>query len=228
MKGLVAALILTMAAAGSVAAQPKIVVAEGLKPDFGEIFSSAVIKRSLTLLNKGKDTLQISAVSASCGCTSVSSTDRIAPGDTGRLNITFNPHGANGKVTKGVSFDTNDPLNKHIHVNFMVEIVKVVDVDPDYLTFPSAQIDSPSTSEVTLKNIGTDSIHIFRILSTSENLKGVSNKMAIAPDDEATVTCTFTPKEHGVFRGNLSIKIDSRKLPVIDVRVFGFAKAANK
>ena len=114
---------------------------------------------------------------------------------------------------------------------FQVSIIKVVDVDPDYLTFPSAEVDSPSSSELTLKNIGTDSLHIFRIISTGDtlgDLKAVSNKMVIAPDDEATVVCTFTPKVHGVFRGNLAIKIDSRKLPVIDVRVFAYAKGAHK
>jgi hypothetical protein len=209
-------------------AQPKIFIPEGLKPDFGEVYTSAIVKRSMTLINRGKDTLTISGESASCGCTSVSSTHSIAPGDSGSLLITFNPKTQNGRVTKSVSFETNDPKNSHVHIDFAINVAKVVEVDPEYVTFPNTYVDSAVSGQFTLKNLSAVPIHIFRILSSSDMLTAVADTTVLAPQQKIAVTCTLTPKSKGIFKGNLTVKIDSRKLPAVELRVFGLVKEPRK
>ena len=71
-------IILTCAALTSGLAQPKIQVVGGTKIDLGSIYRGAVVERKVMLKNIGSDTLVVSRVDPSCGCTgTVVSNDHI-------------------------------------------------------------------------------------------------------------------------------------------------------
>src|ERR1043166_8182345 len=127
--------------------QSKLVIVGRNVLEFGVVYTPS-IERFITLKNTGTDTLSISNVSTTCGCTAaLLSNAHLAPGDTGTLSIKFDAKRYSGKVQKTVSMNTNDPTQKHININFTADVVKSLDFDPEYMFF-STTVDS--TTESTL------------------------------------------------------------------------------
>jgi len=77
--------------------------------DFGKIDAGkGKVSYTFTYMNTGGDTLRLSNVRTSCGCTvSKWSKDPIPPGGTGKLVAIFNPHGRSGAFHKTVTVTSN-------------------------------------------------------------------------------------------------------------------------
>ena len=61
--------------------------------DFGEINYGTAVEYPVTMVNISKDTVDLSNVVVSCGCTTPQYTKgKYAPGDTIRMNVGFNGH----------------------------------------------------------------------------------------------------------------------------------------
>jgi hypothetical protein len=200
--------------------QPKFTIVGGTRFDFGELYFG-VAKRTLTIRNDGQDTLILSNVSASCGCTgTLMSNDHILPHDSGALSITFNTKNISGQAEKAVTLDTNDPDQKKIRIIFTANVTGVLDLQPEYLYYQT-RLDSTVTQTVTIKNKGTSVLHLLSATSSADNISLKFSQTKIEPAEVATLTATLTPKAKGTFRANIEIKTDNPKLPVVDVRVVG-------
>jgi hypothetical protein len=89
---------------------------EALAPDydFGAVRSNDVkaISHTFVFRSAGEETLVISKVKASCGCTSaIASATQIAPGATASITATLTPKGKFGKQVINVRVNSNDPTN---------------------------------------------------------------------------------------------------------------------
>ena len=63
--------------------------------------------------NVGDQTLMVTKVKGSCGCTVIKTYDRkIAPGKEGKLPFKLNTRGMQGAVRKSVTIWTNDPTDE--------------------------------------------------------------------------------------------------------------------
>ena len=201
-------------------AQPKVDVIGGTNLDFGNLYTGNTYKQNVTLRNIGTDTLIVTNVSASCGCTGTLMTnDHIVPGDSGVLSITFNPSRFGGKVEKAVTFDVNDTTKGHVRVVFKANVIKVVEVSPEYLMFRITQ-DSTGYGSVTIKNIGQDSIHILSAMPSSDDIQVTFSKNAIQPGGEREIEVSFKPKSTGTVKGTLNILTDDEHVPTISMRYF--------
>jgi hypothetical protein len=209
--------------------QPKLKVIGGFNPDYGTIYSNQPMKKEIILKNVGTDTLTIGAPSSSCGCTVAKMNDgNIPPDSTGKLFISFDPSRFSGSVTKGISFETNDPNQAHVHIDFTVRVSKAYEISADYLSFPNAAVDSVWEEEYTLKNVTEKPMKILSLLSTSYILTAEIDKKVIEPKDYATIRCRVRPTTKGIFKGNINIDTDCPDIPHISTRFFGFAKAKAK
>jgi hypothetical protein len=75
---------------------------------FGKVSQGAVVEHIFKFKNIGTDTLLIDRVETTCGCTAaIASANRIAPGDTGQINVRFDTGGKVGAVNKPVFVFTN-------------------------------------------------------------------------------------------------------------------------
>ena len=201
-------------------AQPKVDVIGGTNLDFGNLYTGNTHKQNVTLRNIGTDTLIVTNVSASCGCTGTLMTnDHIMPGDSGILSITFNPTRFGGKVEKAVTFDVNDTTKRHVRVVFKANVIKVVEVSPEYLIFKITQ-DSTGSGSVTIKNIGQNTIHILSATPSSDDVKATFSKNAIHPGDEREIEVSFKPKSTGTVKGTLNILTDDEHVHSINMRYF--------
>ncbi len=86
---------------------PKIQFAE-TSFDFGTAAQNTAVKHLFKFKNVGTDTLKITQVKTSCGCTAAESSKIIAPQKDGQIEVTYNTGTNIGKVSKTVYVFSND------------------------------------------------------------------------------------------------------------------------
>jgi hypothetical protein len=115
--------------------------------NFGMVKQHTKITHSFIISNIGQKPLIIKRLRSTCGCTAALTTkERIEPGESGKINVTFSPGYRKGRVTKYVYVESNDPDEPLVKLT-VTGIVEVV---------PSPQI-SVSPTNVDLGVILTDS-----------------------------------------------------------------------
>lgn len=88
---------------------PKLVFEEE-SHDFGLIQQGDIVEYVFKFTNKGDEELIIENVEASCGCTGVlASSDRLKPGESGELKVSYDSTVRSGEVTRDIFVDSNDP-----------------------------------------------------------------------------------------------------------------------
>lgn len=109
---------------------PRIEV-EGTTFDFGEMYQMEEVTHEFTFTNRGKGTLTIRNITATCGCTAATPSKReFAPGEHGTIKVTFHSKRFRDRVTKHVYVDTNDPVTPRT-VLTVTGVIKVeVEVKP--------------------------------------------------------------------------------------------------
>jgi len=203
-------------------AQPKLTVVGGMKFDLGDIYTTKIVSKNLTLKNVGTDTLRIDDLSATCGCTgTLMSNENIAPGKSATLSITFNPKGISGKVEKAVSMETNDPAISHARITFTANVVTVMNIDRDYIVYRTT-MDSAVTDSFTVTNSSTSTIRILSVAPTVNVVSTTLSNDKLNAGESATIMCRFTPKKSGTTKGNIIITTDNPKAPSLDVRFFAW------
>jgi len=211
-------------AAVPASAQPGFSVDGGLAFDFGELYTLSPVTRELTISNTGNDTLRISNVSGSCGCTAtLLSNNNIPPGGNGTLKITFDPAKFDGKVEKVVSMRTNDPVAANPHITFTATISQILAIDQDHLIFYTVP-DSEMQTVLTLRNKSGIPLNITGITSSPPDLKTEIDHRLLPAGGEAAILCSITPKAPGILKGDLVITTDHPSVPALTLRYFCYAK----
>jgi hypothetical protein len=91
--------------------------------DFGSIPLNAVVTHDFPIKNEGTDTLVITAVKPTCGCTTAPlESDRIAPGEVENLHVQLNTKKLNGLVNKFINIECNDPISPYLRISFRAVI----------------------------------------------------------------------------------------------------------
>ncbi len=119
--------------------------------NFGALNKGASVAHSYWFNNTGSDTLIITKIKPTCGCTSTKKGGIVAPpGERASIDIIFNSGKFNGKVTKSIKLETNDKLNPYMDIRF-----KSVINDPqlmfDYIPFAADFKAIPEGSVETFK-----------------------------------------------------------------------------
>jgi len=79
--------------------------------DFGKIKPGQNPSIEFEFTNTGQSPLSIRKVKPNCGCTvAKSNNDKIKPGKSGKIKVTFNSQGRKGNQQKSVAIYTNDPV----------------------------------------------------------------------------------------------------------------------
>lgn len=206
--------------------QPKANIVGGLTFDFGTLYSTLKVKKLITIRNDGSDTLNITDVSTSCGCTAaLLSQPAVPPHDSTTLEIAFDPRRFTGAVEKGVSMKTNDPANPKPHMVFTATIAKVIEVEPEYLMFHTT-VGRPDTAVLGFSNATAKPVAILSAKSSSPLLVIGPFDKTLEPSQPVTVQCVFTPDHSGAQKGNITFTTDDPNVPVISLRYFALVKDA--
>jgi hypothetical protein len=120
-----------------VCAQPKLFV-ENKQHDWGTVAEgNTTLKHTFTVVNKGSDTLKISKVNASCGCTVAKYDSIVAPGKTGKVSAEFDISRRTGRETKTLTVYSNDADSAQVHLNLTVFIKTPLDAVQKWMTLYS-------------------------------------------------------------------------------------------
>ncbi len=207
-------------------AQPKISVVGGTKFDMGTVDRGQAAQKKVIFKNIGTDTLILGQVEVSCGCTGyVVSNNRIAPGKTGELLITFNSSGYSGEVHKSVTVNSNAADNPKTLIEFTTIVIEEVLLEPRALYFRTSEMGKVDTFSITVKNGGKEDFQVTGYNATLAGLTLNIPKEPIAPNQTIRIAGEFRPKEvKSVITDNLIIQTSSKRQPEIIIAVLGAVK----
>jgi len=205
-------------------AQPKITVVQGTNLNFGDIYNTDKLSHDVTIKNVGTDTLHIKKVTTQCGCTTTGLSDsRLAPSDTGRLTITFNPanYGA-GKVVKHVYVESDDPTTPNLTVEFAVNVTTLFKLDPPSFLFNDAKADTTYHKTVTITNTSKQTVKLSDPQTKMDVIKVSLKKRELKPGDSAELTVEFHPPKSGTYPGSVELMTDHPAFPKLEIKVYGW------
>jgi len=97
---------------------------EKTEVDLGKIPQKGKFDFSFKFKNTGKETLKISSVKSSCGCTIVEKgTDTLQPGESSEIKGAFYSNEYKGRLVRAISVKSNDPDKPQVilYINSVVE-----------------------------------------------------------------------------------------------------------
>ena len=118
--------------------------------DFGTVEGGKPVNTTLELANTGTNTLVISKISPSCGCTTVGNWEHnLAPGEKQTVNIHFDSTQYNGHVDKLVTIESNDPQHRFTYFKLTGKVHQAMTFQPPYLLLhPDAKQEADGQVEI--------------------------------------------------------------------------------
>lgn len=167
---------------------PKMVL-EKTFHDFGDLFKEDAVSTKIKYSNQGKTALQGIEFRPSCGCTAATGyKTSLNPGESGEVELTFNPKGRPGKNVKTVSVMSNDPAGPQ-SIRFEANFVPLVQVNPTALQFGTVVAGSEGKAYLTI----TCRDAAFNIKSIEINNPLIT---ALTTDDDVKSTDPNYPGRH--------------------------------
>ncbi len=201
--------------------------------DFGKIKEDERPVHIFTIKNIGREELIISRVRASCGCTATMlSSDKIKPGQSAELQVTFDPTGYKDLVKKDIYIESNDPQLPTTKVTIIAEVEPI----PSPQAFFSdsqwdlgliSQGDLPSFT-FTIENKGELDLIIDKI-DASEYIQydtEIPLPLTILAGEKQEVTFTYNSSQHelGEVRESVRIYCNDPKRKAFSLRIDGYIK----
>ena len=142
--------------------------------DYGSIPLNAVVVHDFPIKNEGTDTLVITAVKPTCGCTTAPlESDRIAPGEISNLHVQLNTKKLHGLVRKFINIECSDPINPYMRISFKAVIndpKQVIISTPNSADFGNVLKGESKTVTVELKNATQDDLNLTMLTLPDENI----------------------------------------------------------
>ncbi|MDP2207728.1 MAG: DUF1573 domain-containing protein [Bacteroidota bacterium] len=226
MKYLVVLIICVLMITGISYSQSKIEVVGGTNFDFGDIYVGTKTEKIITIKNKGKDTLVINNVQASCGCTATLLSERLIPaGKSATLNVGFDSKGFDGKVHKTVTITSNDSANSPVQINFTANVKSVLKFEPLYIYFQQMKSDSTATTKITVKNNTTEAIEILSAQHKVQGLQVDIMQRKLMPNESTQISVSYAAFSEGMMQGEVTFNTNNKQQPKIPLRFFAYVRA---
>lgn len=221
--GMLASLIL---GTGMLAAQPKIRL-NSTKFDLGTIYRGEIKKINLVVSNAGNKPLTISRIETSCGCTSAkNSVPTLAPGAVDTIEVSYNSAGFDGKITKTVTIQSNDPAAMYVDATITGTVTTELDVVPKIpiLNFGSSNVGVPSTASFVFKNTSPETITLRGVTSTDTSIRAKIGLRTVNPSDTITISFIYTPRTKSLTDTYFYLETTSPRQPKIPFRFMYMGK----
>ena len=125
--------------------------------DFGDIFDDERQVAYFPFRNAGQQRLVIRQVKTTCGCTSPKlEKTEYAPGETGQVEVRFNPARKHGRVQQRITIVSNDPQQEQLQLNLIAKVNRRVIIDPPVVSFHQAGRNEKTTKIVTIAGRGEE------------------------------------------------------------------------
>ncbi len=180
-------------------AGPKLEVRPNAEFKFGFAPQNSSLITIYWLHNSGDDTLRISKVTPGCGCTTAPlEKSAVAPGDSAKLQITFDSKSMMGMTSKRIAISTNAE-HPDTNLSFLADVVRRPDSTWPMTVLPY-KVDLTQMGEkvrdritMTLRNVSPDPISL-KFISVPEDLFSVTLPAQIAGNESVKVELVLTPE----------------------------------
>ena len=189
------------------------IVFDEMSHNFGSFQESdGVQTTSFKFTNKGDAPLVLSNVRASCGCTTPKWTrEPVAPGETGSIDVTYNPKNRPGSFNKSVTVSSNaenatvvlrisgkvEPREKTLAEQYPRQIGDLR-VKSNYLSYGKITMGKSETKDMELVNDTDKPIEVgFR--TVPNHLKASVEPSTIPPHSKGKLVVTYDSKEANTF-----------------------------
>ncbi len=220
---LLIALLLCLSAVAQVKHAAKLVVPGGTHFEFGKIYRGAVTERTVAIRNAGNDTLVMGSIGVSCGCTGALVTaERIPPGGSGSVKITFNSKNFSGPVHKTVTLNSNGDSLGYTIIEFTASVIDEIGLNPQSIIVPDAEVKKTSTVTLAVTNNGMTALALTGFRT---QLKGLVLKLppeAISPGATAEIRVEFTPEAASpMLTDGVFVTTNNMRQPEVYLQVYG-------
>lgn len=136
---------------------PSLIAFEDSQVDFGKIGDEAKVEHQFNFKNNGKGALVIRSARGSCGCTVPTlAKNTFAPGESGTIEVFFNPHNRRGPQNQTVTVQTNDPKNPVVRLGVHAFVQPRTMVNPRSLSYGFVTKGSGPTMDIKVAGIEDD------------------------------------------------------------------------
>ncbi|MCD6595980.1 DUF1573 domain-containing protein [bacterium] len=158
--------------------------------------------------NSGEDTLTITKVRPTCGCTAAPLEKKIlAPGEKTDLKIIFRTRGYKRKTTKAVKIQSNDPINSMVSVRFSANFDTTqwndvskgprIKADPATIGLGKGDVFQFKT-KTTLKNISDQTLELKVIDFTKDVVSNAKIKKSKVKGNKSTTLEIKIDKDYDI------------------------------
>lgn len=181
--------------------------------DFGDVPKGVKVDHNFVLKNTGTDPLDIPKVRSSCGCsTAPLLKNRLEPGETTDLVLTFTTGNYRGKVQKTLTVVSSDPNNQEVKLTFAATVndpdVKV-EWKPQKVNFVQLYEGEKRKKTVELTNKTASPLQLTLIEPPmADFLKLKLKKKTLEPAGSVEVEVELTKKAPlGVFKKSFTLEV---------------------
>lgn len=224
-------LILAAVTATTTQSQPLLRVIGGDTVNWGAV-GAGKLRRTVQITNVGTDTLRITAVQPSCGCTTAPLERReLGPGDTTTMTIAIGVAGS-GVEKKQVAIRSNDPQSplKTLYLQAYVER----DVVATPVSFPinrGARIDSAYRATVEIENVSDTTVVLSQpylvadtsVVATAEFFMG--SPVVLQSHQKHQLSIAITPKVSGLHRIEVVVPTSGGYTPKLIIPAFFISRS---
>ncbi|MBU0550999.1 DUF1573 domain-containing protein [Myxococcota bacterium] len=141
----------------------------------------------------------------------------LPPGGEGKIDVTVNTAGRNGKMTKSVLLETDDPQTPNAHLTVAAEVLVDIALEQSYLRLDPSQKGDEVTAKV--KILVAPEVKV-RFTGVTSNTPGVTGEV-IMESEAPVLLIRSEPERVGRMRALLQIGTDHPKLPKLMLTVSG-------
>jgi len=201
---------------------PKLVIKD-TSFDFGTVNSGEIVSHVFEVSNEGKVPLLITSHQAVCGCTSsVLDDSEVLPGETSRIQATFDTAGFSGAESKVIRVETNDPYSPSFALTLKGLVLRQISVLPERVAFGKVRRGTSPVKEVV--------ITVDKSVAQIKEIDVLSEQIVIADRKDSNGSISFlvrlkddTPV--GTFRNDVIIKTSSEEFPILTLPVFAVVES---
>jgi hypothetical protein len=193
--------------------------------NFGTVKQGEVVKHVFPIVNKGDDTLKITGVYPSCGCTAFDLPKKeIIPGETVLLTAIFNSSGKSGSQSKVISIGSNDKNDSMVRVFLKGSVdtdtsgtthytpkLTVLEVQYD---FGSAKEGDVLTHSFQLINEGNGNLNILDVKTSCGCTAALPSSKVLKPKETGSIAVEFnTANRSGKVVRTITVTTDDPESP---------------
>jgi hypothetical protein len=187
--------------------------------DFGEVPPGTRVEHRFEIVNRGDRVLEIEPAGASCGCrASLTAADTVFPGETGAVTVTLDAEPPSGRRQAWIRVETNDPLERELHLVLHGRVAGDVLVKPDLLYLGRIGPDEKGAGTVEVE-LTSPSVGISSVRASSERLQVRAERLA-EPARGVRLFVVLPPQGvRGRINDRIVIETTSKTQPEVEIQV---------